>query len=42
MGEDLKPAETFGFGYGLGWGGGYRGYNGYGGKDVEYVITIKL
>lgn len=44
--ENLEPAETFGFGYGLGglglgysgWGGGYRGYGGrgYGGKfDIQ-------
>lgn len=31
--ENLEPSETFGFGYGIGyggWGGGYRRYGGYG------------
>ncbi|KAG4078706.1 hypothetical protein HA402_015296 [Bradysia odoriphaga] len=38
-GESLEPAETFGFGYGLGysgWGGRYNGYGGYGGWGQGY------
>lgn len=40
--ENLEPAETFGFGYGLGIGySGYRGYGGYGGYGGEFSLIKK-
>lgn len=44
--ENLEPAESFGFGYGIGWGGGYRGlsgyggYGGYGSRGIIYLIRF--